>query len=410
MSLIINTNTIATQTRNYLATNQSNLQRSLGRLASGSRIVKPSDDAGGLAVGNKLTATLNRNVRAQQNVSNSISFLQVQDGALASVGKILDRMSELKTMSLDVTKNSLDIANYDAEFNQLQDQLSNIREEKFNGINLFTTSADPLTTYTTEVGKGVVTSGTAAVAQVDRVTITAGALDGSVPGGATYSVTIDGVTTTVTEGAEINNGDNAAAIATALATAIGAQATDNGDGTLDITSATAGTAQVVSSATTDTGAAATADSNVTPNAADTRVFDGPAVELTRNSVFETGTDGNGLITNGTAAAGDGIDLTDSSTAATQNLADYSVDDFVTFIQNAATARANNGAQMSRLEQSLALLTTNHANIEGARSRLMDVDIATESTHFAKHNILVQSSAAMLAQANAVPNVALQLLG
>ena len=58
MSLIINTNTIATQTRNYLATNQTNLQRSLGRLASGSRIVKPSDDAGGLAVGNKLTATL----------------------------------------------------------------------------------------------------------------------------------------------------------------------------------------------------------------------------------------------------------------------------------------------------------------------------------------------------------------
>ena len=44
---------------------------------------------------------------------------------LASVGKILDRMSELKTMSLDVTKNSLDIANYDAEFNQLQDQLAN---------------------------------------------------------------------------------------------------------------------------------------------------------------------------------------------------------------------------------------------------------------------------------------------
>ena len=81
-----------------------------------------------------------------------------------------------------------------------------------------------------------------------------------------------------------------------------------------------------------------------------------------------------------------------------------------FIQNAATARATNGAEMSRLEQSLALLTTNHANIEGARSRLMDVDIATESTHFAKHNILVQSSAAMLAQANAVPNVALQLLG
>ena len=66
--------------------------------------------------------------------------------------------------------------------------------------------------------------------------------------------------------------------------------------------------------------------------------------------------------------------------------------------------------MSRLEASLGLLVTNQANLEAARSRLMDVDIATESTHFAKHNILVQSSAAMLAQANGVPNVALQLLG
>ena len=137
MSLVINTNSIATMTRNYLTENQANLQRSLGRLASGSRIVRPSDDAGGLAVGNKITATVNRNIRGQQNVSNAVSFLQVQDGALSTVGKILDRMSELKTMSLDVTKNSLDIANYDAEFSQLQQQLSNVRDEKFNGISLF---------------------------------------------------------------------------------------------------------------------------------------------------------------------------------------------------------------------------------------------------------------------------------
>ena len=87
-----------------------------------------------------------------------------------------------------------------------------------------------------------------------------------------------------------------------------------------------------------------------------------------------------------------------------------VADFVTFIQNAATARAGSGAEMSRLEASHAMLATNHGNIEAARSRLLDVDIATESTHYARHNILVQSSAAMLAQANAVPNVALQLLG
>ena len=64
----------------------------------------------------------------------------------ASVGKILDRMSELKTMSLDVTKNGTDIANYD-RVQQLQDQLANIRDEKFNGINLFTQGKNDLAVY-----------------------------------------------------------------------------------------------------------------------------------------------------------------------------------------------------------------------------------------------------------------------
>ena len=120
MSLVINTNSIASTAANNLRTNQSNLQRSLGRLSSGSKIVTPADDAGGLAVANKLKAVMNRNIRANQNVQNSISFLQVQDGAMKVASQILDRMSELKTMSLDVTKNSFDIENYDAEFNQLR--------------------------------------------------------------------------------------------------------------------------------------------------------------------------------------------------------------------------------------------------------------------------------------------------
>ena len=183
MSLVVNSNTTATVTRNYLNTNQTNLQTSLARLASGSRIVKPSDDAGGLAVGNKLLATLNRNIRGQQNTQNAISFLQVQDGALSTVGKILDRMSELKTMSLDVTKNSLDIANYDAEFSQLQEQLSNIRDEKFNGINLFQTEGRDLQAVTTEMGdEGVVQVENLATitgdsaAQVDTLTISGGSV------------------------------------------------------------------------------------------------------------------------------------------------------------------------------------------------------------------------------------------
>ena len=396
MSLVINTNNIATITRNYLNTNQANLQRSLARLASGSRIVKPSDDAGGLAVGNKLSATLNRNSRAQQNVQNSISFLQVQDGALAQAGKVLDRMSELKTMSLDVTKNALDIANYDAEFNQLQDQLTNIRDEKFNGIDLFSTSADPLKAYTTESGD---TQHGTAVAQTATITL-AGATAAD-----EWNVDIDGnaLAANVTFGADNN------ATATAIVDAINADATisalvtatDDGAGLITLTAATAGTAFTASSSlAVDSGGGATATDAAGVANVDTSVN----VSLSRLNIFEEGTASAGLTTSSSQ------DLTDRTVTGSDSLSDFSVDDFVTFIQNAATARANNGAEMSRLEASHALLTTNHANIESARSRLMDVDIAIESTHFAKHNILVQSSAAMLAQANSVPNVALQLLG
>jgi flagellin len=79
------------------------------------------------------------------------------------------------------------------------------------------------------------------------------------------------------------------------------------------------------------------------------------------------------------------------------------------IQVAATSRAQNGAEQYRLEKSNEMLATNQANLEAANSKLYDVDVATESTAFARANILVQSSAAMLAQANNAQTVALSLL-
>ena len=151
MSLVINTNNIATIATNNLNANQVNLQRSLARLSSGSKIVAPHDDAGGLAVSTKLKAALNRNTRTQQNVSNAISFMQTQDGALKVATNILDRMSELKTMSIDPTKNDYDLANYNTEFKELQRQLVNINDERFNGINLFNASSD-LSVSSTEDG------------------------------------------------------------------------------------------------------------------------------------------------------------------------------------------------------------------------------------------------------------------
>src|SRR5947207_15369069 len=106
MSVVINTNYAATVASNNLAASNSMLQKSLNRLSSGSKIVSPADDAGGLAVSMKLSAAARRSGAAAINIGNSVSFLQTQDGALKVTGKVLDRISELKTLYTDPTKNA----------------------------------------------------------------------------------------------------------------------------------------------------------------------------------------------------------------------------------------------------------------------------------------------------------------
>ncbi len=155
MSVVINTNYSATVASNNLAASNSMLQKSLNRLSSGSKIVNPSDDAGGLAVSMKLSAAAKRSGAAASNIGNSVSFLQTQDGVLKVTGKVLDRMSELKTLYADPTKNTDDLANYDAEFTQLQSELTSLSDEKFNGVDLF--DGTDLTVEVSEDGSQTVT-------------------------------------------------------------------------------------------------------------------------------------------------------------------------------------------------------------------------------------------------------------
>ena len=79
------------------------------------------------------------------------------------------------------------------------------------------------------------------------------------------------------------------------------------------------------------------------------------------------------------------------------------------IQQVATERATLGASQSRLELATTTLQVEYENLSSAISRIRDVDVAEESTQYAKFNILVQSGTAMLAQANQTPNSVLKLL-
>ena len=86
-----------------------------------------------------------------------------------------------------------------------------------------------------------------------------------------------------------------------------------------------------------------------------------------------------------------------------------MDGILSDLQNLANARAKNGALQSRLNYAYDQASISKSNMEAARSRIIDVDIAEESSNFASKNILMQASSSMLAQANNTSRTALQLL-
>jgi len=137
MSLSINTNIAATKASQYLASNHQNLQKSLDRLSSGKRITGPADDAGGLAVSMKLEHSINGLKGVANGISNGISLLQVQDGVFQSMGDIVTRIGELKSMYDDVSKSSTDQALYDSELADLAGQIGSMAATTFNSVDLF---------------------------------------------------------------------------------------------------------------------------------------------------------------------------------------------------------------------------------------------------------------------------------
>jgi flagellin len=245
---------------NDLSASNMQLQASITKLSSGSRIVTPADDAGGLAVSMKLSAQANTDSATETNITDATSFLQTQDGAMQVAGTILNRMSELATLAQDPTKSSTDVGNYQSEFATLNTELTTIAGSSFNGISMF---------------------GSASVGSVAGVALSAEDL----------TTAVSGVTSA-----------NVSTSATGAATAV------------------------------------------------------------------------------TAA-----------------------------IQALASERATNGAQQSQLGYAGTLTTNDETNMTAASGNITDVDVASESTNLAKWNVLVQSGAAMLAQANQVSQIALKLL-
>ncbi len=271
--MVINTNTTAIIAADTLQSTQTALAASLARLSSGSRIVKPSDDAGGLAAADRMSATLKQLDAAKTNVADAVSYTQTQDGYLKGVGNALSRMSELAVLAQDVTKTDSDRAQYTSEYTQLQTSLQTTFSKTFNGVPLF--SADQTN--------------------------------------PNVNVTVD---------------------------------------------------------------------------ADGTQFDMPNIDPTVSQYTD--------VTTGT----DISTLDDAAAALTKIQA---------AIAQCSQDRATVGGSQSRLLWTADQLSVAKENLSAAHSTIMDVDVAEESTNFAKQNVLSQSGTAMLAQANQLPQSVLKLL-
>jgi flagellin len=80
------------------------------------------------------------------------------------------------------------------------------------------------------------------------------------------------------------------------------------------------------------------------------------------------------------------------------------------IESVSSVRSELGALGNRLNSTIQNLSVAHENLSAANSRIRDVDVATETSNLTRNQILLQAGVAVLAQANAVPQVALSLLG
>ena len=191
----INTNSASSAAAYNLSNTNVNLQRSLQKLSSGSRINSSLDDAGGLAVSMKLSASIRRTEATQANVNNALSFLQTQDGVLKNADSIISRIAELAALGTDVTKSSSDLSLYQTEVSSLVTALSDLNNEQFNDIPLVAASSDSLTVYTSEDGGQSVSITVSELGDIDFSSVDVSSNSGAQAAMSTITAAIETIAT-----------------------------------------------------------------------------------------------------------------------------------------------------------------------------------------------------------------------
>lgn len=137
--MIINHNLAAANARRLGSINDSNVDKSIGRLSSGLRINTAADDASGLAVSEKMRAQVSGLNQASRNIQDGGSLIQTAAGYLSNTTDILQRMRELAVQSANGIYSADDRQQIQVEVNQLVDETDRLaKTAQFNGLDLLT--------------------------------------------------------------------------------------------------------------------------------------------------------------------------------------------------------------------------------------------------------------------------------
>lgn len=150
MGLRINTNVTSLAAQRTLGVSNAEQESTLGKLSSGTRIVRASDDAAGLAISEKLKAQIRGVNQAERNASDGISLIQTAEGGLNEVSNILIRLRELSIQSASDTVGDAERQFTDLEYQNLKQEIERISQvTEFNGKKLLNGTGD---TYDFQIG------------------------------------------------------------------------------------------------------------------------------------------------------------------------------------------------------------------------------------------------------------------
>jgi len=137
MASVLNTNMSSISAQKYLSTAQNKLQVSFERLSSGSRINRAQDDAAGMGISQKLTASINSTSVAMRNANDGIGVLQTAEGALSEISNMLQRFKELSVQGGNPALSAKQRGFLSQEMDGLKSEIQAISERtRFNGTSL----------------------------------------------------------------------------------------------------------------------------------------------------------------------------------------------------------------------------------------------------------------------------------